>query len=64
MLAGQAGMVLSTMAILQAYQADVLKEMDEGRGLTPEVVKELLSTLHARLGTPCQVWWLLSTTSG
>lgn len=62
MLAGQAGMVLSTMAILQAYQADVLKEMDEG--LTPEVVKELLSTLHARLGTPCQVWWLLSTTSG
>ncbi len=25
-----------TMAILQAYQADVLKEMDEGTGLTPE----------------------------
>ncbi len=39
--AGQAGMALHTMAILQAYQADVLKEMDEGTGLTPEAVKEL-----------------------
>ncbi len=27
--------------ILQAYQADVLKEMDEGTDLTPEAVKEL-----------------------
>ncbi len=32
---------LHTMAILQAYQVDVLKEMDEGTGLTPEAVKEL-----------------------
>ncbi len=39
--AGQAGMALHTMAILQAYQADVLKEMDEGAGLTAEAVKEL-----------------------
>ncbi len=39
--AGQAGMALHTIAILQAYQADVLKEMDEGTGLTPEAVKEL-----------------------
>ncbi len=38
---GQAGMALHTMAILQAYQADVLKEMDEGTGLSPEAVKEL-----------------------
>ncbi len=38
--AGQAGMALHTMAILQAYQADVFKEMDEGTGLT-EAVKEL-----------------------
>ncbi len=38
--AGQAGMALHTMAI-QAYQADVLKEMDEGDRLTPEAVKEL-----------------------
>ncbi len=34
-------MALHTMAILQAYQADVHKEMDEGTGLTPEAVKEL-----------------------
>ncbi len=34
-------MALHTMAIVQAYQADVLKEMDEGTGLTPEAVKEL-----------------------
>ncbi len=37
----QAGMALHTMAILQAYQADVLKEMDKGAGLTPEAVKEM-----------------------
>ncbi len=41
MAAGQADMALHTMAILQAYQADVLKEMDEGDGPTPEAVKEL-----------------------
>ncbi len=29
------------MAILKAYQADVLKEMDERTGLTPEAMKEL-----------------------
>ncbi len=34
-------MALHTMANLQAYQADVLKEMDKGTGLTPEAVKEL-----------------------
>ncbi len=34
-------MALHTMGILQAYQADVLKEMDEGTDLTPEAVKEL-----------------------
>ncbi len=38
--AGQAGMALHTMAILQAYQADVLKKMDEGGGLTPEAGKD------------------------
>ncbi len=35
MAAGQAGMALHTMAILQACQAEVLKEMDEGDSLTP-----------------------------
>ncbi len=34
-------MALHTMAILQSFQVDVLKEMDEGAGLTPEAVKEL-----------------------
>ncbi len=29
------------MAILQAYQAEVLKEMDEGDVVTPEAIKEL-----------------------
>ncbi len=32
---------LHTMAILQAYQAEVLKEMDEGEGVTLKAVKEL-----------------------
>ncbi len=41
MVAGQAGAALHTMAILQAYQAEVLKEMDEGDGVTPEAFKEL-----------------------
>ncbi|KAK9979877.1 hypothetical protein ABG768_013285, partial [Culter alburnus] len=39
MTAGQAGMALHTMGILQPYQTDVLKEMDEGNGLTAEAVK-------------------------
>ncbi len=42
--AGQAGMALHTMAILQAYQA-----MDEGTGLTPEAVKELRSATDLAL---------------
>ncbi len=37
--AGKAGMALHTMAILQAYQADVLKKMDEGTGLTVWVIR-------------------------
>ncbi len=41
MAAGQAGAALHTMAILQAYQAEVLKEMDEEDGVTSKAVKEL-----------------------
>ncbi len=41
MAAGQPGAALHTMAILQAYQVEVLKEMDEGDNMTPEAVKEL-----------------------
>ncbi len=52
-------MALHTIAILQAYQADVLKEMDEGAGLTPEAVKELRKAtdlaLRANKHTACAV---------
>ncbi len=41
MAAGQAVATLHSMAVLQAYQADVLKELDEGEGLTPEAVNPL-----------------------
>lgn len=46
MAAGQEGMMLHTMAIFQAYQVDILKEMDEGGGLT-----ELLTWCWVRLST-------------
>ncbi len=39
--AGQAAAMLHSMGVLQAYQAELLKELDEGEGLTPEAVKEL-----------------------
>ncbi len=59
MAAGEAGMALHTMAILQAYQVDVLKEMDEGGGLTTEAVKELRRptdlVLRATKHTACTV---------
>ncbi len=62
--AGQAGMALHTKAILQAYQADVLKEMDEGTGLTPEAVKELRratdmalrATMAGSVAAECHLW--------
>ncbi len=41
MAAGQAAAILQSMGVLQAYQAELLKELDEGEGLTPEAVKEL-----------------------
>ncbi len=49
--AGQAGSCLHTMAVLQAYQADLLKELDEGEGFSAEDIWELCKTtdlsLHA-----------------
>ncbi|XP_016319979.1 uncharacterized protein LOC107671579, partial [Sinocyclocheilus anshuiensis] len=41
MAAGQAAATLHSMGVLQAYQAELLKELDKGEGLTPEAVKEL-----------------------
>ncbi len=57
MAAGQAGAALHTMAILQAYQAEVLKEMNEGDGVTPEAVRMLRRATDLALV-------LLSSTSG
>ncbi|KAK3545899.1 hypothetical protein QTP70_016590 [Hemibagrus guttatus] len=39
--AGQAGVSLHTMVVLQAYQADLLRELDGGEGLSPDSVSEL-----------------------
>ncbi len=39
--AGQAGSCLHTMAVLQAYQTDLLKELDEGEGFSAEDIGEL-----------------------
>lgn len=41
MATGQATATLHSMGVLKAYQADVLKVLDEGEGLTLEAVKEL-----------------------
>lgn len=47
----QAGASLHTMAVCQAYQANLLKDSDQGQGLSPDAVSELHSTtdlaLHA-----------------
>ncbi len=49
--AGQAGACLHTMAVLQAYQADLLKELDEGEQISSSDVRDLRRTadlaLHA-----------------
>lgn len=48
--AGQAGACLHTMAILQAYQADLLKDLDEGEGVNPDTIREL------RRATDLSLW--------
>lgn len=39
--AGQACVVLHTLAVLQAYQADLLRDLDQGAVLSPDAVAEL-----------------------
>lgn len=39
--AGQASGSLHTMVVFQAYQADLMKELDTGEGLSTNMVKEL-----------------------
>lgn len=38
--AGQAGESMQTMVVLQAYQMNLLKQLDQGEGLGPEAVQE------------------------
>ncbi len=47
--AGQAGSCMHTMTLLQAYQADQLKELDEGDGVNSEDIKELRKTADLSL---------------
>ncbi len=47
--AGQAGSCMHTMAVLQAYQADQLKKLDEGEGVNAEDIKELRKTADLSL---------------
>lgn len=47
--AGQAGGALHTMAVLEAYQADLLKDLDQQKGLSPEAVAELRRTTDLAL---------------
>ncbi len=39
--AGQAAACLHTMSLLQAYQAELLADLDEGEGIGPNTVCEL-----------------------
>ncbi|KAI2645180.1 Lamina-associated polypeptide 2, isoform alpha [Labeo rohita] len=48
-VAGQAVASLHTMAVLQAYQADLLKDLDKGQGLSPDEVAELRRTTDLAL---------------
>ncbi len=47
--AGQAVTSLHTMAVLQAYQADLLKDLDNGQGLSTDQVAELRGTTDLAL---------------
>ncbi len=47
--AGQAVVSLHTMAVLQAYQADLLKDLDNVQGLSPDEVAELRRTTDLAL---------------
>ncbi|KAL0163035.1 hypothetical protein M9458_042431, partial [Cirrhinus mrigala] len=57
--AGQAGACLHTMSVLQAYQADLLKELDEGEEIKDSDISELRRTadlsLRATKETACAI---------
>lgn len=43
------------MAVLQAYRPDLLKDLDQGKGLSPEVVAELRMATDLALRATKQV---------
>ncbi|XDV54458.1 hypothetical protein PO909_022742 [Leuciscus waleckii] len=47
--AGQAGAALHTMSVLQAYQANLLKDLDKGQGVSPDAMDELCRTTDLAL---------------
>ncbi len=47
--AGQAGACLHTMSVLQAYQADLLKELDEREQVSSDDIAELRRTADLSL---------------
>ncbi len=47
--AGQAFASLHTMVVLQAYQVDLLKDLDNGQGLSPDEEVELRRTTDLAL---------------
>ncbi len=57
--AGQAVASLHTMAVLQAYQGDLLKDLDKGQDLSPDEVAELRAPqiwLAVPLSRPPLLW--------
>ncbi len=46
---GEAAAPLHSMAVLQAHQAELFKELDKGEGITPEAVKELQGAMDLEL---------------
>ncbi len=63
--AGQAGACLHTMSVLQAYQADLLKELDEREQVSSDDIAELRRTADLSLratketAVPLGALWLL-----
>ncbi len=52
---GQAGACLHTMSVLQAYQADLLKEMDEREAMSSDDILELRRTADLALRTTKEI---------
>lgn len=58
--AGQTGTALHAITVLQAYQADLLKNLDQGQGLSPEAVAELRHTTDLALCSTRQTTAVIS----